>query len=311
MNPPRVSVAIPVYNEEVLVPTLLSRVGAVLDRLPGGPHEMVLVDDGSSDGTLRELEAATRRDGRIVVVSLSRNFGHQAALTAALDHVTGDITVVMDGDLQDEPEAIPDFVAKYLEGYDVVYAYRKKRKEPLWLRLCFAFFYRAIARVSSVELPLDAGDFALMSRRVVEQLRLAPERHRYLRGLRAWAGFRQTGIPVERAERIAGDSKYSLKSRLRFALDGLFAFSVVPLRMAAMLGLLAIVLSSLYALYAVYAKFVLERSTQGFTAIILVITFLSGVNLLFLGVLGAYVGRVYEEVKRRPLYVVERVLRKG
>ncbi|MGH8545037.1 MAG: glycosyltransferase family 2 protein [Gammaproteobacteria bacterium] len=309
-SPPRVSVAVPIFNEEEIVRELIRRLDRVLTDLPGGPHEMVIVDDGSADGTVDILESEAASDPRIVVVALSRNFGHQAAITAALDHVTGDVVVVMDGDLQDAPEVIPRFLDKYQQGYDVVYALRKTRQEPLWLRACYKTFYRILARLSNIELPVDAGDFGLMSKRVVSELRRTSERHRYLRGLRAWAGFRQIGIPVDRSARAAGRSKYSATRLLRLALDGLFAFTVVPLRMATVLGLIAILLSSLFALYSLYVRLVEDRSPEGFTALIIVITFLSGINLLFMGVLGEYLGRVYEEVKGRPLYVVQRIIRR-
>lgn len=307
---PRVSVAVPLFNEEDGVTELLWRVGAVLDGLPGGPHEIVLVDDGSTDRTPALLEEAAARDGRLLVVALSRNFGHQAALSAALDYVTGDVTVLMDGDLQDPPEMIPEFLARHAEGYDVVYARRTQRKEAWWLRASYFLFYRMMRWLSNVEVPVDAGDFGLLSRRVVDELRRAPERQRFLRGLRSWVGFRQIGIPVERPERSAGESKYSLRRLLALAFDGVFAFSIVPIRAAALLGAVAVTLSGAYALYALIAKLALHRSPQGFTSLILVLTFLSGVNLFFLGVVGEYVGRVYEEVKRRPLYVVSRVIGK-
>ncbi|MGA2204251.1 MAG: glycosyltransferase family 2 protein [Terriglobales bacterium] len=303
---PRVSVAIPIYHEEAVVPELVRRTSAVLDSLPGGPHEIVFVDDGSSDGTLGMLEAAAERDPRIVVVELSRNFGHQTALAAALDQVSGDVVILMDGDLQDPPEAIPTLVDQYRQGYDVVYAQRVNRKEPWWLRMCYYVFYRLLAALSSIELPLDAGDFGLMSRRVVDEIRAMPEHHRYLRGLRTWVGFRQIGIPVERAARHVGRTKYSPLKLLKLASDGIFAFSIVPLRAAAILGAVAITCSLLFALYSLYAKFWLHVP-QGFTALIFVITFLSGMNLFFLGIIGEYVGRVYEEAKARPHYVVRRV----
>lgn len=307
---PRLSVAVPLYNEQDVLPDFLSKLREVLDELPGGPHEIVLVNDGSADRTPALLEEAAELDPRVVVVHLSRNFGHQAAITAALDHVSGDAVVVMDGDLQDPPEVIPEFVDAFREGYDVVYARRVQRKEPLWLRVSYRGFYRLIARMSNVELPVDAGDFSLMSRRVVDLLREAPERHRYLRGLRAWTGFRQTGIPVPRSERRAGESKYSLGGLLGLAFDGIFAFSTVPIRIATWLGFAAIVLSSVFAVYSLVAKFLLDRSPQGFTALVFMITFVSGVHLVFFGVIGEYVGRVYEEVKRRPVYVVRRVVRR-
>ncbi len=309
MKTPRVSVAAPLYNEKETVPELLRRVGAVLDGLPGGPHELVLVDDGSTDGTRELLEDAVADDPRVVAVLLSRNFGHQAAFSAALDHVSGDVAVLLDGDLQDPPEEIPRFVQGYLDGYDVVYAKRERRKEPLWLRFSYWAYYRLLARMANLALPLDAGDFSLLSRRVIDEIRRSPERHRYLRGLRAWAGFRQLGVPVERAERHAGRSKYSLARLVELGLDGIFSFSIVPIRAAAFLGAAAAAVAVLFALYAVYAKVLLGRSPQGFTALLVVTTFLSGVLLFFLGIIGEYVGRIYEEVKARPLYVVDRVAR--
>ena len=307
----RLSVAVPVHNEEQVLPELLQRLTAVLDALPGGPHEMVFVDDGSSDGSLSILEAASSRDTRVVVVSLSRNFGHQAALSAALDQVTGDATLVMDGDLQDRPEEIPRLVAKLQEGFDVVYAQRVRRKEGTLLRTAYFLFYRLITSLSELRLPLDAGDFSIMSRRVVSEIRSAPEHNRYLRGLRTWVGFRQVGLEVERAERFAGTSKYSFGALVRLGFDGIFAFSTAPLRAAAVLGAVGMALSTLFALYSIYARVVLHRSPQGFTAIIVVVTFLAGLNLFFLGIIGEYLGRVYEEAKARPLYVVGRLIRNG
>jgi polyisoprenyl-phosphate glycosyltransferase len=306
---PSVSLAIPVYNEEAVVPELLRRTTAVLDGIPGGPHEIVVVDDGSSDRTLELLEAAAEKDPRLVVIAFSRNFGHQVALAAALDHVSGDVTVLIDGDLQDPPEAIPILVDACKRGYDVVYVERVNRKEAWWLRACYYIFYRLVAVLSSTNLPLDAGDFGLMSRRVVEELRRMPEHHRYLRGLRTWVGFPQIGIPIDREGRYAGRTKYSPFKLFKLAFDGIFAFSIVPLRAASILGAAAIAVSFLYSLYSIYVKIWLHQSPQGFTALILTVTFLSGVNLFFLGIIGEYIGRVYEEAKGRPHYVVRKVIR--
>lgn len=308
---PRVSIAIPLYDEEEGLPELLRRLTAVVDELPGEGHEMVFVDDGSKDVTLRLLRRAAEDDPRITVVALSRNFGHQAALTAALEFVEGDVVVLMDGDLQDAPEIIPLMLDRMRDGYDVVYAKRDRRQEPWWLRLAYFTYYRILSTVSNVDLPVDAGDFAAFGTPVLDAIRSAPERHRYLRGLRAWAGFRQIGIPVDRDARQHGKSKYGLGKLFRLASDGIFSFSIVPIRVAAALGGLTILATSMFAFYALWAKIFLDRSPQGFTAQILVITFVSGVNLLFLGIIGEYVGRVYEEVKRRPLYVVKSVHRGG
>jgi polyisoprenyl-phosphate glycosyltransferase len=306
---PRVSIAVPVYNEEAVLPELLRRVRAVLDGLPGGPHEIVIANDGSKDGTLRILEAEAQRDPRLVVVSLSRNFGHQQAFSAALDHTTGDVVVMMDGDLQDVPEVIPRFLDEWARGYEVVYAVRAKRKEPLLLRACYALFYRVAASLADVALPVGSGDFSLLSRRVVDQMRASEERHRYLRGLRTWVGFRQIGIEVERAERGAGDPKYGWRDLFRLAFDGIFAFSVVPIRLATIVGAFAIGLTFVYSAYAVLVKMLFDWSPKGFTALFLGLAFVSGVQLLFLGIIGEYVGRIYNEVKRRPLYVVDRIVR--
>lgn len=302
----RLSVAIPVHNEESVLPELLKRLGTVLDSLPGGPHEMLFVDDGSTDKTYDLLETAARNDARIIALSLSRNFGHQAAITAGLDHVTGDAVVVMDGDLQDVPEVIPQFVEKYRRGFDVVYAKRIRRKEPWALRLCYYVFYRLMASLSDIQLPLDSGDFGLMSRRVIDHVRQMPEHHRYLRGMRTWVGFRQTGIEVERAERHSGRSKYSVMRLIKLAFDGIFAFSIVPIRAAALLGAFVMFLSSFFIVYSIYIRLILHKSPQGFTALIVAITFLSGIILFFLGVIGEYVGRIYEELKARPHYIILR-----
>jgi len=306
-RPFHLSVAVPIHNERKVLPELLRRLTTTLDNLGGGPHQMLFVDDGSSDGSTQMLEDAAHGDARITVISLSRNFGHQAALTAALDHVSGDAVVLMDGDLQDVPEAIPRLVEQYQLGYDVVYATRASRREGLALRLCYFLFYRIQATLSDTHLPLDAGDFGLMSRRVVEQLRQMPEHHRYLRGLRSWVGFRQIGVPIERAQRHGGKSKYSLFKLLKLASDGVFAFSTLPLRAATMLGVSAVGVSILFSVYSLYAKVFLKRSPQGFTALVLLITFLAGILLFFMGIIGEYVGRVYEEIKARPLYVVNKI----
>jgi len=306
---PRVSVAIPLYNEEVGIHQLLARVCAVLDSLPGGPHELVLVDDGSTDHTIALLEAASREEDRLVILKLSRNFGHQAALSAALDHVTGDVTMVLDGDLQDPPELIPQFLQLYAEGNDVVYAQRLNRKESWVLRAVYFCFYRAFDRLSSTHVPLDAGDFGLISRRVVDLIRRMPERHRYIRGMRSWLGFRQAALPVDRPPRYAGTTKYTWRRLLNLAFDGIFAFSIVPIRTTLVFGVVAVSLSVVFGLYALYAKMFMGGDPRGFTALTLLIIFLSGVNLFFLGIIGEYVGRVYEQSKGRPIYVIDRIVR--
>jgi dolichol-phosphate mannosyltransferase len=308
MGEPRVSVAIAVHNEEAVIPELVRRLTAVLDSLGGGPHEVVIVDDGSTDRTFDLVIEACANDPRVVGVRLSRNFGHQAALTAALETVTGDVVVAMDGDLQDRPEEIPRFVAEYEKGYDVVYAQRVNRKESLPYRAAYFGFYRLMRSLSDVKVPVDSGDFALLSRRVVDQINLLPERHRYVRGLRSWVGFPQTGIPVERDSRAAGEPSYTLRKLFRLAFDGVFAFSIAPLRAAWVFGACVSALASLYALYAVFQRVFLGTSPEGFTALIVAITFFAGIQLLFLGLIGEYLGRVYDEAKGRPHFVVTDVV---
>ena len=304
----RLSVGIPIFNEEEVIPELLARLRAVLDNVPGGPHEVVLVDDGSTDGSRRMLEEEARRDRRLKIVRLSRNFGHQAALGAALDHATGDAVVLMDGDLQDEPEVIPEFMKHHEAGAEVVFARRTSRQEGVLLRIAYKLFYRCVSTLSDVKLPLDSGDFALLGAPVVAALRRLPEHQRYLRGLRAWVGFVQVGVNVERRSRFAGKPKYDGARLFRLALDGICSFSTIPLRAAALTGLAAMVASVMFALYAVYVRVVREVTPGGFTASLLVTTFLSGVQLMFLGVIGEYLGRVYEEAKGRPPYVVAKIV---
>lgn len=308
MTDRRVTIAIPIHNEEEVIPALLQRVRAVLDCTPGGPHELLLVDDGSSDESLRLLEEAARNDSRIRIVVLSRNFGHQAAVSAAFDHASGDVLLVMDGDLQDPPEALPVLLARLDAGYDVVYARRTRRKESLWLRASYHVAYRMIARLSNLALPVDAGDFALLSRRAVDAVRALPEHQRYLRGLRSWVGFRQTGEAIERDARAAGVSKYNLGRLVGLALDGTFSFSTAPLRFIGMMGGLVLMISALFSGYAVFARLVLGHSPQGFTALTVLGSLIGGMILLALWIIGEYVGRIYQEVKHRPVYVVDRIV---
>jgi glycosyltransferase involved in cell wall biosynthesis len=305
----RVTLAIPIHNEEAVLPELLRRVFAVLDQTPGGPHELLMVDDGSRDGSLRILEEAATRDSRLKVIVLSRNFGHQAAVSAAFDYATGDVMMVMDGDLQDPPEALPILLKQLDEGYDVVYVRRTRRKESFWLRTAYHVAYRMIASLSKLALPVDAGDFALLSRRAIDAVRDLPERQRYLRGLRSWVGFRQTGVELERHARAAGESKYSVGALVALALDGTFAFSTAPLRFIGALGGLVLLFAAVFSLYAIVIRlWFLGQTPQGFTALTVLVTVIGGMILVSLWIIGEYVGRIYEEVKRRPVYLVDRTL---
>ncbi|HUP40358.1 MAG TPA: glycosyltransferase family 2 protein [Vicinamibacterales bacterium] len=307
----KLSVGIPVFNEQEVLPKLLARLLPVLDGIEGGPHEVIFVDDGSTDSSRSVLADASSRDPRIRVVVLSRNFGHQAALGAALDYATGNAVVLMDADLQDQPEMIPAFVARHRAGADVVFARRRSREEGWLLRLAYRAFYRLISALSDTHLPLDTGDFALLGQPVVAALRRLPEHERYLRGLRAWVGFTQVGLDVDRQARAAGKPKYTTWKLMKLAVDGVCSFSIVPLRAAAATGLVAIAGSVAFSVYSVWLRLAVGHVPQGFTASIVIMTFLSGVQLLFLGVIGEYLGRVYGEAKGRPPYVVARVLGDG
>lgn len=304
----RLSVGIPVHNEQEVIPELLRRLLVVLDCIPGGPHQVVFVDDGSTDGTRRLLTEASRRDSRLKVVALSRNFGHQPAVSAALDYATGDAVVLMDGDLQDEPEIIPELVRRHQAGADVVYTRRASREEGPLFRAACKLYYRLVSRLSDVPLPLDSGDFALLGAPVIAVLRKMPERQRYVRGLRAWTGFTQVSVDVTRRARFAGKRKYTTWKWLQLAADGICSFSTAPLRAATLTGLAAIAAAIVFLAYAVYKRLVVGSVPAGFTASLLVMTFLSGVQLVFLGVIGEYLGRVYAEVKGRPTYVVAEIV---
>ncbi len=305
---PTVTLAAPIFNEEEILPEFLRRCQATLDGLEGQDHRILLVDDGSRDRTRALIEEATRADPRVGAVFLSRNFGHQVAMSAAVDHADGEVVVLMDGDCQDPPEAVPRLLEEWRKGYDVVYAIRVKRKESLIKRFFYSAAYRLIHRLAELDLPRNSGDFALVSRRVILALRSAPESSRYLRGLRTWAGFPQIGVEVEREARGAGETKYSARRLVKLALDGIFAFSSVPLRLVTSVGLITIGLSLLSALYFLWERLSGIESPAGFTTLFLALTFLSGVQLLLLGVVGEYVGRIYSEVKRRPLYIVDTIL---
>jgi glycosyltransferase involved in cell wall biosynthesis len=303
---PDVSVAIPLFNEEQSVDRLLARVTEVLAGLPGDGHEIVCVDDGSNDSTLERLLELRTQYRNLRVISLSRNFGHQAAVSAALDHTRGDVVLIIDGDLQDDPGVLPQFIKEYVLGADVVYARRTNRPEGLLKRLAYSMHYRLLATVSESPVQVDAGDFALLSREAVDLIQAMPERQRYIRGLRAWIGLTQVGIDVDRAERVAGESKYTFRSLLSLAFDGLFAFSRVPLRAASVLGLIVVLAGIVYGAFVLINRLA-GGPPQGFATLALLQIGFSGVLLLVLGVIGEYVGRIYDEVKRRPIYVVRRV----
>jgi polyisoprenyl-phosphate glycosyltransferase len=311
---PTISVVVPLYNEEGNVAPLFQRVTAALAQIPGNPScEFVIVNDGSTDGTADRVREQMRLRQNVVLVNLSRNFGHQLASTAGIETAQGDAVILMDGDLQDPPELVVPFVEKWREGYDVVYAIRRTRKGESAFKLFTAkLFYRIVRRLTKTDIPVDTGDFRLMSRRVVEALRRSTERHRYLRGLVSWVGFRQIGIPYDRDARSWGTTKFPLGKMLRFAIDGITSFSDVPLRLASYLGFCASLVAFVYALYVIVSKIFSIHPlayTPGWASTIVAVLFLGGVQLIGIGILGEYIGRIYDEVKGRPIYIVSDIER--
>lgn len=302
---PTFSVVIPVFNEEENLPELQRRLEVVL-RAFGEPYEIIFVDDSSQDKTPSLIKEAARKNLNIKLVRFSRNFGHQAAISAGLDYASGDAIVIMDGDLQDPPEVIPEFIRKWREGYDVVYGIKKKRKEWWGLRLCYLLFYRILRFLSSgTDLPLDSGDFSLISRRAADAIKSMPERNRYVRGLRSWVGFQSVGVPFERGRRYAGESKYNFRKLLRLAYDGIFSFSYAPLRFITGFGFLTSAVSFVAILIVLYFRLFTDKSVPGFASLAIIILFIGGIQLLSLGIIGEYISRIYDETKKRPHYVIE------
>lgn len=302
------SLVIPVYNEEKTILELYRRIVTVIDQLDG-LVELVFVNDGSCDRSLQLLRDLSQKDTRICYLSLARNFGHQIAVTASLNFVRGQIIVILDADLQDPPELIPEMISKWRQGYQVVYAQRTQRHKENWFkRLSAYFFYRILKQLADVEIPTDTGDFCLIDRQVVDLLNSMPERNRYLRGLRSWVGFPQTAIKFEREQRFAGEVKYTFAKSLALAVNGLVSFSKVPLRLSTYVGLLAAVAAIFMALLVIYWRiFVPHSPLTGYTIILVAIFFLGAVQLVSIGILGEYIGRIYEEVKGRPLYTLAEV----
>jgi len=301
---PVFSIIAPVFNECETLPELVRRVGAVMDEL-GEPWELLLIDDGSSDGSTEKIRELAAQDERIRPVIFARNFGHQIAVTAGLDYSRGDAVVIIDSDLQDPPEVIADLVAKWREGYEVVYAIRAEREGESWFKLFTAsLFYRLIARITDVKIPLDTGDFRLMDRRVVNVLNTMRERDRFLRGMSAWVGFRQIGVPYKRAPRFAGSTKYPFRKMLKLALNAITGFSYFPLQVATFIGFIAAGLSILMIPVVIIMRAITSTQFLGQASTLVAVLFLGGVQLICLGILGEYIGRIYDEVKGRPLYIV-------
>ena len=303
---PRYSLVIPVFNEEAILPVLLRRIDRLMDQLDG-PAEAIFVDDGSRDTSGIVLAAKARDDARYRYIALARNFGHQIAITAGMEAAAGDAVVVMDADLQDPPEVVLDLVAKWQEGFEVVYARRVTRSgESRFKRWSAALFYRLLRRLTSVDIPQNVGDFRLVDRKAIQTFRAMPERDRFVRGMFAWMGFRQTAVDFHRDPRPIGQTKYTFSKMVRLAFDGAIGFSDAPLRLALWLGALVSLGAVLLGIYVAGLAFRDAALVPGWASIVILVSLLAGMNLLMTGIVGLYVGRIHAEVKQRPLYVVAR-----
>jgi glycosyltransferase involved in cell wall biosynthesis len=300
------SVIVPLYNEEDGFAELKSRLQN-LSIAPDFELEVLFVNDGSSDATGQLIDAAANESSMFTGLHLSRNFGHQAAVAAGLTTCTGDFVAIIDGDLQDPPELIPRFLEKGREGFDVIYAIRRKRKESLFKKVSYSAFYRFLNLLSPISIPLDSGDFCLMSRKVVDQINLMPERNRFIRGLRTFAGFRQFGFEYDRDARAAGIPKYTFKKLLSLAADGIFSFSSKPLKIATVLGALSIFAAVLYTIRTVAWRLFSGEELPGFATIVVILLYFGSVQLFCIGILGEYISRIYDEVKARPNFIIARV----
>lgn len=304
----RVSVVVPVYNESEVIGTFYQRLTAVLASLDDLGYELLFVDDGSGDDSYEQLSALARTDPNVRVIKFSRNFGHQVAITAGVDYAMGDCVVIIDADLQDPPEIIESMIQKWREGFDVVYGQRSEREGESFMKLATASaFYRTLGSMTNIDIPAEVGDFRLMSRRAVDQLKRLREKDRFVRGLVSWIGFRQTGVTYHRDKRYAGETKYPYRKMIKFALDGITSFSTLPLKLATWLGYLASFLAFLYLL-SVFVQKALGYTIEGWATIMVSVMFLGGVQLICLGIIGEYIGRIFEETKLRPMYVIEEVL---
>ncbi len=305
---PTISVVAPVFNEEAILPELYRRVRDVLEGT-GETWELVLVNDGSRDRSPQIMRQLHEQDPRVKVVYFARNFGHQVAITAGADYARGDAVVIIDADLQDPPEVILDLLAKWREGYEVIYAVRAQRRGETWFKEFTAkAFYRIIYRITDIDIPKDTGDFRLMDRKAVNALKGMREKHRFMRGLSVWIGFRQTGVEYVRAERYAGETKYPFKKMLKFALDGITSFSYLPLQLATYAGFICAALAVLGILVTVILRLSGSQAFYGQATTLVSVLFLGGVQLICLGIIGEYLGRIYDEVKGRPLYIVSSTL---
>ncbi len=306
----KISIVIPMYYEEQVAEECYKRVTNVLKSIENYDYEIIFINDGSKDKTLDILEKLAQNDGKVKVISFSRNFGHQAAVTAGLKYVSGDAVIIMDADLQDPPELIPDMLKYWENGYDVIYGKRKKREgESVFKLLTAKVFYETLNKLSDVEIPKDTGDFRLVDKKVVDVINNLPEHNKFLRGLFSWVGFKQYAYEYERKERVAGKTKYPLKKMIKLAKDGIFSFSTKPLKIVGGLGIISVIISIVILVYAILSyAYNWNNLTAGWTSMMCTMTFLGGVILISLWMIGEYIGRIYEETKQRPQYIIEKTI---
>lgn len=299
-----ITIVIPIFNESHTIPELCLRINKAMESV-NETYEILFVNDGSYDDSLNVLKHYASQSSNIKVINMARNFGHQVSISTGIDHAEGDAVILMDGDLQDPPEILPNLIEKWRNGYDVVYMVKRSRKEFFLKRFAFHSFYKVMQRFSTIQIPMEAGNFSLMDRKVINVIKAMPERNRYIAGMRAWAGFSQTGIEFDRAARFAGKPQMTIMRLIHLALDGIFSFSNAPLRLATYIGVITSFLAFAGMIYVLYAKIFTDKATPGWASPVFSILFMGGLILLTLGIIGEYLGRIYDEVKHRPLYVIK------
>ena len=300
------SIVIPIYNEETNLNELASRLlSTIQTKLDNWEVEILLVNDGSFDSSFSIMKELAEKNSMFKLINLSRNFGHQLAISAGMDLAVGDVCIVMDGDLQDPPETIPELIKRWREGYEIVYAVRNKRNGESWFKLLTAkAFYRILKRITNVEIPVDTGDFRLIDRKVLEVIKKMPEKHRFIRGMVAWSGFKSCPVYYHKEKRFAGTTKFTLGKMVQFSLNSITSFSTYPLKLASTFGLFVSLVGFLYLIYVIYLALFTNKTVEGWASMMVVVLFLGGVQLLSLGIIGEYVGRINEEVKKRPNYII-------
>lgn len=308
LNTPELSIVVPAYNENINIEVLYYRLIKVLEKIEYS-YEIIFINDGSKDDTLMHLIELNKKNPNIKIIDFSRNFGKEIALTAGLDFSSGEAVIVIDADLQDPPELIPKFISKWKEGYDVVYATRTKRQgETIMKKLTAHIFYRTIKKLTTIDIPEDTGDFRLMTRQVVNSIRELREQHRFMKGIFSWVGFRQISVPYERDPRHTGNSKFNYRKLLNLAVEGITSFSFIPLQIATYLGFTASIIAILYAVYLIILTLCIGNDVPGYPSLMVAILFLGGVQLMTLGLIGEYIGRIYHQSKHRPLYVIKQTI---